>query len=74
MAHSGPSHQLSGWLLWLAYAKDYAEQTGMYAAAEKSGSPYVVVDIDMLTRDLDIELYTVESDSHTVYVFDPNIG
>lgn len=55
-----------------AYAEDYAESTGMYDAAEKSGSTYVVVDIDMLTRDLDIELYTVESDSHTVYVFDPN--
>ncbi len=55
-----------------AYAEDYAESTGMYAAAEKSGSQYVVVDIDMLTRDLDIELYTVTSHSHTVYVFDPN--
>jgi antirestriction protein len=55
-----------------AYAEDYAEQTGMYDAAEKSGSSYVVVDIDMLTRDLDIELYTVESDHHTVYVFNPN--
>ena len=54
-----------------AYAEDYADSTGMYDAAEKSGSTYVVVDIDMLTRDLDIELYTVESDSHTVYVFDP---
>ena len=55
-----------------AYAEDYAEQTGMYDAAEKSGSQYVVVDIDMLTRDLDIELYTVESDHHTVHVFDPS--
>jgi antirestriction protein len=55
-----------------AYAEDYAESTGMYDAADKSGSPYVVVDIDMLTRDLDIELYTVMSHSHTVYVFDPN--
>lgn len=54
-----------------AYAEDYAEQTGMYDAAEKSGSHYVVVDIDMLTRDLEIELYTAESDHHTVYVFDP---
>lgn len=55
-----------------AYAEDYAESTGMYDVAEKSGSQYVVVDIDMLTRDLDIELYTVTSHSHTVYVFDPN--
>jgi len=63
---------LGEWDSLRAYAEDYAEQTGMYDAAEKSGSTYVVVDIDMLTRDLDIELYTVESDSHTVYVFDPN--
>jgi antirestriction protein len=55
-----------------AYAEDYAESTGMYDAAEKSGSQYVVVDIEMLTRDLDIELYTVTSHNHTVYVFDPN--
>ena len=54
------------------YAEDYAEQAGMYDAAEKAGSHYVVVDIDMLTRDLDIELYTVESDHHTVYIFDPS--
>ncbi len=54
-----------------AYAEDYAESTGMYDAAEKSGSQYVVVDIDMLTRDLDIELYSVRSDRGTVYVFDP---
>ncbi|MGH2881110.1 MAG: hypothetical protein ACRDPA_00165, partial [Solirubrobacteraceae bacterium] len=32
-----------------AYAEDYAEQAGMYDAAEKSGSSYVVVDIDILT-------------------------
>jgi antirestriction protein len=55
-----------------AYSEDYAESTGMCDAAEKSGSLYVVVDIDMLTRDLDIELYVVESDHSTVYVFDPN--
>lgn len=55
-----------------AYAEDYAESTGMYDAAEKSGSQYVVVDIDMLTRDLDIELYTVEGDHHTIYVIDPS--
>lgn len=56
-----------------AYAEDYAEQAGMYDAAEKSGSPYVVVDIDMLERDLDIELYSVRSDQHTVYIFDPTV-
>jgi antirestriction protein len=54
-----------------AYAEDYAEQTGMNDAADRAGSPYVVVDIDMLTRDLDIELYSVESGHSTVYVFDP---
>jgi antirestriction protein len=54
------------------YAEDYAEQTGMYDAADKAGSPYVRVDIDALERALDIELYTVESDHHTLYVFDPN--
>lgn len=55
-----------------AYADDYAESTGMYDAAERAGSAYVVVDLDMLTRDLDIELYTVDSDHSTVYVFDPS--
>jgi hypothetical protein len=29
------------------------------------------VDIDMLTRDLDIELFVVTSHSHTICVFDP---
>jgi antirestriction protein len=62
---------LGEWASLRAYAEDYAESTGLYDAAEKSGSPYVVVDIDMLTRDLDIELYSVESGHHTVYVFDP---
>lgn len=46
--------------------------TGMYDAADHAGSPYVVVEIDMLTRDLDIELYAVQSDHGTVYVFDPS--
>jgi antirestriction protein len=54
------------------YAEDYADETGMYDVAERAKSPYVVVDIDMLERDLDIELYTVKSDHYTVYVFDPN--
>lgn len=55
-----------------AYAEDYAESTGMYDAAEKSESPYVVVDIDALMHDLDIELYCVPSGHGTVYIFDPN--
>lgn len=54
------------------YAEDFADEIGLYDAADKSGSSYVVVDIDMLTRDLDIELYIVESDHGTIYVFDPN--
>jgi len=54
------------------YAENYAEEVGMYDAAEKTGFSYVTVDIDGLTRDMDIELYTVDSDHHTVYVFDPN--
>ena len=56
-----------------AYAENFADDIGLYDAAEKSGSSYVVVDIDMLARDLDIELYSVRSDQHTVYVFDPNV-
>lgn len=55
-----------------AYAENYADDVGMYDAADKSGFPYVTVDIDMVTRDLDIEMETVDSDHYTVYVFDPN--
>jgi len=55
-----------------AYAEDFAESTGLYDMAEKAGSQYVTVDIDSLERDLDIEMYTVQSDNFTVYVFDPN--
>ena len=60
------------WESLRAYAESFAADIGLYDAAEKSGSAYVVVDIDMLTRDLDIELYAVDSANHTVYVFDPN--
>jgi antirestriction protein len=56
-----------------AYAENYADDVGMYDAAEKSGFSYVRVDIEMLERDLDIEMYTVKSDHYTVYVFDPNV-
>lgn len=56
-----------------AYAEDYAEQTGLQSAAEKASSAYVVVDIDLLMRDLDIELYCVASGHGTVYVFDPAV-
>ena len=54
------------------YSENYAEDVGMYDAAEKTGFSYISVDIDALTRDMDIELYTVDSDHYTVYVFDPN--
>lgn len=54
------------------YAENYADEVGMYDAAEKAGFSYVTVDLDMLTRDLEIELYTVESGHYTVYVFDPS--
>ena len=60
------------WVSMHDYAENYAEDVGMYDAAEKTGFSYVTVDLDMLTRDLDIELYSVESDHHTVYIFDPN--
>jgi antirestriction protein len=53
------------------YAENFAEDIGLYAAADRAGSHYVTVDIDALTRDLDIELYKVRSDHGTVYVFDP---
>ena len=55
-----------------AYAEDFAESTGLYDIAEKAGSPYITVDVDMLERDLDIELYTSPS-ATGVYVFDGNV-
>ena len=60
------------WESLVVYAEDFAESMGLYDAAEKTGSPYVTVDIDALARDLAIELETVDSDHHTVYVFDPS--
>jgi antirestriction protein len=56
-----------------AYAENFADDIGLYDAADKSGSSYVVVDIAMLERDLDIELYSVHSDQNTVYIFDPTV-
>jgi antirestriction protein len=55
-----------------AYAESLADDIGLYDAAESTGSAYVVVDIDMLERDLDIDLYVVRSNTNTVYVFDLN--
>jgi antirestriction protein len=56
-----------------AYAEEWADETGLYAAAEKAGSPYVTVDIDALERDLDIELHTAPADGYRVHVFEPNV-
>lgn len=54
------------------YADNLADELGLTEAAENAGSPYVVVDVDAFARDLDIELETAESGSHSVYVFDPS--
>lgn len=54
------------------YAEQWADDVGLYAAAEKAGSAYVTVDIEALERDLDIEMYTAFSEQGTVYVFDPS--
>lgn len=64
---------LGEWDSMRAYAEDYAESVGLYDAAEKADSPYITVDVDMLERDLNIDLYTVATESYTVYVFDPNV-
>jgi len=61
------------WDSMRAYAEEWADSTGLYDAAEKAGSPYVTVDVDLLGRDLDIELYSVPTDHYTIYVFDPNV-
>jgi antirestriction protein len=63
---------LGEWDSMHAYAEEWADSTGLSAAAEIAGSPYVTVDIEALERDLDIELYSVETDHHTLYVFNPN--
>jgi len=55
------------------YAQNYAEEVGMYDAAEKTGFAHVTVDIDMLERDLDIEMYTAPAENYHVHVFDPNV-
>ena len=52
------------------YAEAFAEDIGLYDAAEKADSPYVTVDVDMLARDLAIDLYTVATGNGSVFVFD----
>lgn len=59
------------WATLREYAEEFADSLGLFEAAHKTGSPYVVVDLDMLERDLAIELYTVPS-GHGVYVFAPS--
>jgi len=54
------------------YAENFADDIGLYDIADKADSPYVVVDIQMLERDLDIELYTVDASDGGIYVFDLN--
>jgi len=55
-----------------AYAEDWANSIGLNQLAEATGSSYITVDVDALTRDLDIEMYTSRSRNGTVHVFDPN--
>jgi antirestriction protein len=55
------------------YAENYAQDLGMYDAAERTGFSRITVDLEGLTRDLDIDLQTVASDHHTVYVFEPHV-
>jgi antirestriction protein len=54
------------------YAEDWAATAGLDDIVETAGSPYITVDLDLLERDLEIELYTVDNDDHGVYVFNPN--
>lgn len=64
---------LGEWDSLKAYAEDYADSSGLDDLAERAGSPYIRVDIDALERDLDIELYIVETGRYTVYIFDPSV-
>lgn len=56
-----------------AYAEDWAESTGLDDLAEKCGSPYIHVDVELLERDLEIEMTVVETPEHRVWIFDPNV-
>jgi antirestriction protein len=64
---------LGEWPSLRGYAENYAEETGMFDAAEQTEWAYIVVDIDAMVRDMEIELSTVESDHGTVYVFNPSV-
>jgi antirestriction protein len=54
------------------YADNLADELGLWDVAEKAGSPYVVVDVDAFARDLDIELETADTATHSLYIFDPS--
>lgn len=61
------------WESLRAYAEDWAESTGLDDLAGQTESPYITVDIDSLETDLGIEMHVVETDHHTVYIFDPYV-
>jgi antirestriction protein len=61
------------WDSMRVYAEDWADSTGLNDIAEKAGSPYVVVDLDLLERDLDIEMFSVRTDRSSIHVFDGNV-
>ena len=60
------------WDSMRAYADNLADELGLWGVAEKAGSPYVVVDVDAFARDLDIELETADTGTHSLYIFDPS--
>lgn len=60
------------WDSMRAYADNLADELGLWDVAEKAGSPYVVVDVDAFARDLDIELETADTATHSLYIFDPS--
>ena len=53
------------------FANHHAEETGLYEIVEQAASPYVIVDIDALARDLCVELCTAPTEAQGIYVFDP---
>lgn len=61
------------WESMKAYAEDFADQCGWNDLVDKAECPYIDINIDSLARDLDIDLYSVESSHYTIYVFDPSV-
>ena len=57
----------------LAYAEALADDIGLSIVVEPlSWTHYVKLDVEALARDLDIDLYTADSESG-IYVFDPTV-